>query len=99
MAQGAAQFCRASAFRVLNGYDESQFMGEDVDFYWRLRKLCTRTAAHVRFLSGVNLDLDEPGIHPGISKEQVSLGAVVHHAAPIAQNAMRFRRPIIPCQQ
>jgi glycosyltransferase involved in cell wall biosynthesis len=35
MAQGAAQFCRKSAFRILNGYDESQFVGEDVDFYWR----------------------------------------------------------------
>lgn len=55
MAQGAAQFCRASAFRDLNGYDESQFMGEDVDFYWRLRKLCARTGAHVQFLSDVKV--------------------------------------------
>jgi glycosyltransferase involved in cell wall biosynthesis len=55
MAQGAAQFCRASAFRVLNGYDESQFMGEDVDFYWRLRKMCARTRGHVQFLSGVKV--------------------------------------------
>jgi hypothetical protein len=55
MAQGAAQFCRASAFRVLNGYDESQFMGEDVDFYWRLRKLCARTGGHVQFLSDVKV--------------------------------------------
>ena len=55
MAQGAAQFCRASAFRVLNGYDESQFMGEDVDFYWRLRRLCARTGGHVQFLSGVKV--------------------------------------------
>ncbi len=55
MAQGAAQFCRTSAFRVLNGYDESQFMGEDVDFYWRLRKLCVRTKGRVRFLSDVKV--------------------------------------------
>ena len=55
MAQGAAQFCRASVFRALNGYDESQFMGEDVDFHWRLRKLCRRTGGHVQFLSGVKV--------------------------------------------
>ena len=50
MAQGAAQFCRKSAFIVLNGYDESQFMGEDVDFYWRLQKLCARGGGYLKFL-------------------------------------------------
>ena len=55
MAQGAAQFCRASAFRVLNGYDESQFMGEDVDFSWRLRRLCARTRGHVQLLADVKV--------------------------------------------
>jgi len=55
MAQGAAQFCRARSFRILNGYDESQFMGEDVDFYWRLRKLCARSRGHVAFLSDVKV--------------------------------------------
>lgn len=55
MAQGAAQFCRASVFRALNGYDKSQFMGEDVDFHWRLRKLCRRTGGHVQFLSDVKV--------------------------------------------
>lgn len=55
MAQGAAQFCRASAFRVLNGYDEAQFMGEDVDFYWRLRELSANTKGHVRFLFDVKV--------------------------------------------
>jgi len=30
-----------------------------------------------------NPDLDEPSIHLGISKNQVSLGAVVRHAAPL----------------
>lgn len=55
MAQGAVQFCRASAFRVLSGYDESQFIGEDVDFYWRLRKLCRRTSGHVQFLADVKV--------------------------------------------
>ena len=55
MAQGAAQFCRASAFRALNGYDEAQFMGEDVDFYWRLRRLGAATSGHLRFLHDVKV--------------------------------------------
>ena len=43
MAQGAAQFCRKDAFAEVGGYDESVWMGEDVDFYWSLRKLARRT--------------------------------------------------------
>jgi len=38
MAQGAVQFVHRDAFFSLGGYDETLFMGEDVDFYWRLRK-------------------------------------------------------------
>src|SRR5258705_9937837 len=37
MAQGATQFCRRDLFFVLNGYDETLFMGEDLDFHWRLK--------------------------------------------------------------
>ncbi len=55
MTQGAAQFCRRSAFGILNGYDESQFMGEDVDFYWRLRKLCAKTGGYLKFLNDVTV--------------------------------------------
>lgn len=55
MAQGAAQFCRKTAFLALSGYDESQFMGEDVDFYWRLRKLAAESATHVKFLDEVQV--------------------------------------------
>ena len=36
MRQGAAQFCRKTAFIEISGFDETIFMGEDVDFYWRL---------------------------------------------------------------
>jgi glycosyltransferase involved in cell wall biosynthesis len=36
MAQGAVQFVRRDAFFSLGGYDETLFMGEDVDLYWRL---------------------------------------------------------------
>jgi glycosyltransferase involved in cell wall biosynthesis len=55
MAQGAAQFCRKPAFGTLNGYDESQFMGEDVDFYWRLRSLCAKTGGYVQLLRDVKV--------------------------------------------
>jgi hypothetical protein len=50
MAQGATQFCRGEAFTALNGYDETLYMGEDVDFYWRLRRLAKSRTEHVRFI-------------------------------------------------
>jgi glycosyltransferase involved in cell wall biosynthesis len=50
MAQGAAQFCRRDAFSALGGYDETLFMGEDVDFYWRLGRLAKQRGQHVRFI-------------------------------------------------
>jgi glycosyltransferase involved in cell wall biosynthesis len=55
MAQGAAQFCGSTAFDTLGGYDESQFMGEDVDFYWRLTRLASSRGGHVRFLDDVRV--------------------------------------------
>ncbi len=39
MAQGGAQFCRRDVFEALAGYDETIFNGEDVDWFWRLKKL------------------------------------------------------------
>jgi glycosyltransferase involved in cell wall biosynthesis len=55
MAQGALQFCRRDAFSALNGYDESIYMGEDVDFYWRLRKYAKSRGQHVQFLRDVRV--------------------------------------------
>jgi glycosyltransferase involved in cell wall biosynthesis len=43
MAMGACQFCRRDVFARLNGYDETLYMGEDVDFFWRLRALARGT--------------------------------------------------------
>jgi glycosyltransferase involved in cell wall biosynthesis len=37
-AQGATQFVRRGVFMAMGGYDESIFMGEDMDFFWRLRR-------------------------------------------------------------
>ena len=55
MAQGAAQFCRRTAYADLSGYDESYFMGEDVDFYWRLKALCLETGGYAKLLSDVQV--------------------------------------------
>ena len=51
MAQGAAQFARREAFEAIGGYDERLFMGEDVDFWWRLRRHARRTGGDVAFIT------------------------------------------------
>ena len=50
MVQGAAQFCRASVFEQVGGYDEGTWIGEDVNFYWRLKKLARATNRTVRLI-------------------------------------------------
>lgn len=50
MKQGAAQFCRKDAFFKLGGYDESFYMGEDVEFYWRLSKLAKQNGGYLNFI-------------------------------------------------
>lgn len=50
MAQGAAHFCRKSVFEDLDGYDETIYMGEDIDFYWRLSKFARRNKDYVYFM-------------------------------------------------
>ena len=55
MAQGAAQFCRRNAFVELGGYDETIYMGEDVDFYWRLSRLAQARRGYVQLLRDVTV--------------------------------------------
>ena len=55
MAQGAAQFCRRDAFFALNGYDETLLMGEDVDFYWRLKRFAKRQNGSISFIEEVRV--------------------------------------------
>ena len=50
MAQGAAQFCRKDAFEDVGGYDEQVWIGEDVDFYWSLKRLAKRSDGLTRFI-------------------------------------------------
>ena len=46
MRGGALQFCRADVFRELGGYDATIFVGEDIDFHWRLDKLADERGGH-----------------------------------------------------
>ena len=50
MAQGATQFCRKSVFDEVGGYDEKAWIGEDVNFFWALKRLAKRTGRTVRFI-------------------------------------------------
>ena len=50
MVQGATQFCRKCVFDEVGGYDEKVWIGEDVDFYWGLKRLAKRTGRTVRFI-------------------------------------------------
>lgn len=55
MAQGATQFCRREVFVSLSGYDESLYMGEDVDFHWRLKQFAKRQGSHVCFIEDLQV--------------------------------------------
>lgn len=50
MRQGALQYCRADIFRELDGYDETIYVGEDIDFHWRLDRLALRRGAYTEFI-------------------------------------------------
>lgn len=51
MRQGAAQFCRRSAFETIGGYDETIYVGEDIEFHWRLERLARSTGGHTEFIT------------------------------------------------
>jgi Glycosyltransferases, probably involved in cell wall biogenesis len=55
MTQGATQFCRKDIFSALNGYDETLLMGEDVDFYWRMKKIAKRQNGSISFIDDVQV--------------------------------------------
>lgn len=55
MAQGATQFCRREVYASLHGYDESLYMGEDVDFHWRMKQFAKRQNAHVCFIEDIRV--------------------------------------------
>jgi glycosyltransferase involved in cell wall biosynthesis len=55
MAQGATQFCRREAFFSIAGYDETLFMGEDVDFFSRLKALAKRQRGRLALISDIQV--------------------------------------------
>lgn len=55
MAQGASLFCRQEAFINIGGFDESQFMGEDVEFFWRLRVYARHHGGRIVFLEDIQV--------------------------------------------
>jgi glycosyltransferase involved in cell wall biosynthesis len=50
MKQGATQFCRNTVFERLNGYDTGIYVGEDIEFYWRLTKFAKQNGGHAFFI-------------------------------------------------
>jgi glycosyltransferase involved in cell wall biosynthesis len=50
MRGGALQFCRADVFRDLGGFDSTIYVGEDIDFGWRLDRLARERGAHTVFI-------------------------------------------------
>jgi hypothetical protein len=55
MAQGAAQFWRREEFFQQGGYDETIYMGEDVDFYWRMKRAARRQDRTISYISDVQV--------------------------------------------
>ncbi len=55
MAQGATQFCRSDVYAPLHGYDELLYMGEDVDFFWRMKRLAKRSKGNVCFIQDIQV--------------------------------------------
>lgn len=55
MAQGATQFCRRDVFVSLNGYDESIYLGEDVEFHWRMKRIAKRQNARVSLIEDIQV--------------------------------------------
>lgn len=55
MAQGATQFCRSDRFEKLGGYDERIYMGEDVDFYWRMSKSAQAAQGRISYLKDIRV--------------------------------------------
>jgi glycosyltransferase involved in cell wall biosynthesis len=55
MAQGAVQFLRRDVFFSLGGYNETLFMGEDVDLYWLLVRHARKHLLRVRLIDDISV--------------------------------------------
>ena len=57
MVQGATQFCRRDVFDRVGGFDEGAWIGEDVDFYWAMKRHARQARRAVRLIR-------EPRVRP-----------------------------------
>ena len=107
MVLGAAQFARRDAFEAVGGYDERTWIGEDVDFVWRLGRLGTedrpadpadrepaRPAFHAPLRQVAAMedpDLDQPALHRGVSAVEGGMERLVLAGGPVTATT-RFTR-------
>lgn len=86
MAEGATQFYLRDTFTLLGGYDESLFMGEDVEFYARVRRHARHVGGSVRFI-------DELKVLPSCRRyDQWALWRTLIWTNPLVIAAMRHAR-------
>ncbi len=55
IAQGATQFCRRETFFMLGGYDETIYMGEDVEFFWRMKRTARQQSRKLVYISDMQV--------------------------------------------
>ena len=55
MVQGATQFCRKCVFEQIGGYDERVWIGEDVDFFWSLKRSARAAHRTVRTIRSIRV--------------------------------------------
>jgi glycosyltransferase involved in cell wall biosynthesis len=86
MAQGATQFCRREVYASLHGYDESLYMGEDVDFFWRMKRFAKRN-------KGLVCSIEDMQVIPSTRRfDQWSIWRTLIHTNPLYVLALRRRR-------
>ena len=50
MVQGATQFCRRTSYEAVGGYDETAWIGEDVDSYWAKKRQARGNGGNVQLI-------------------------------------------------
>jgi glycosyltransferase involved in cell wall biosynthesis len=77
MRQGALQFCRSAVFRELGGYDSTIYVGEDIEFHWRLDKLAKKRG-------GITAFIEEPKVQTSSRRwEKMGLIRMLFFTHPI----------------
>lgn len=77
MRQGALQFCRREIFHELGGYDTTIYVGEDIEFHWRLDKLA-------KGREGFTIFIEEPRVLTSSRRwEKMGLFRMIFFTHPI----------------